>query len=170
MDVGRTAWIAQPASCVLHLAEPAEEEEEIAGPNTLSLEMGLRRAGLPEAGEPPRHPQPGMGIEVRIEVCACRSTALIACQLRDDPVQTGSATAAIDILETKIVVDKKTDVVLGVHIVGPEATELIAEGTLAIEMGARVEDIAATIHAHPTLPEAVMEAAEAVHGIQIHSV
>jgi dihydrolipoamide dehydrogenase len=70
----------------------------------------------------------------------------------------------------KIVVDKKTDVVLGVHIVGPEATELIAEGTLAIEMGARVEDIAATIHAHPTLPEAVMEAAEAVHGIQIHSV
>ena len=70
----------------------------------------------------------------------------------------------------KIVVDKKTDVILGVHIVGPEATELIAEGTLAIEMGARVEDIAATIHAHPTLPEAVMEAAEAVHGIQIHSV
>ncbi len=70
----------------------------------------------------------------------------------------------------KIVVDKKTDVVLGVHIVGPDATELIAEGTLAIEMGARVEDIAATIPAHPTLPEAVMEAAEAVHGIQIHSV
>ncbi len=70
----------------------------------------------------------------------------------------------------KIVVDKKTDVVLGVHIVGPEATELIAEGTLAIEMAARVEDIAATIHAHPTLPDAVMEAAEAVHGLQIHSV
>ena len=70
----------------------------------------------------------------------------------------------------KVVVDKKTDVVLGVHIVGPDATELIAEGTLAIEMAARVEDIAATIHAHPTLPEAVMEAAEAVHGFQIHSV
>jgi dihydrolipoamide dehydrogenase len=70
----------------------------------------------------------------------------------------------------KIVVDKKTDVVLGVHIVGPEATELIAEGTLAIEMAARIEDIAATIHAHPTLPEALMEAAEAVHGLQIHSV
>ena len=70
----------------------------------------------------------------------------------------------------KIVVDKKTDVILGVHIVGPEATELIAEGTLAIEMAARVEDIAATIHAHPTLPEAVMEAAEAVHGMAIHAV
>ncbi len=70
----------------------------------------------------------------------------------------------------KIVADKKTDLVLGVHIVGPEASELIAEGTLAIEMGARVEDIAATIHAHPTLPEAVMEAAEAVHGLAIHAI
>jgi len=70
----------------------------------------------------------------------------------------------------KIVADKKTDRVLGVHIVGPDATELIAEGTLAIEMVARVEDIASTIHAHPTLPEALMEAAEAVHGLAIHSV
>jgi dihydrolipoamide dehydrogenase len=70
----------------------------------------------------------------------------------------------------KIVADKKTDVVLGLHIVGPQASELIAEGALAIEMGARVEDIAATIHAHPTLPEAVMEAAEAVHGLAIHAI
>jgi dihydrolipoamide dehydrogenase len=70
----------------------------------------------------------------------------------------------------KIVADKKTDLVLGVHIVGPEASELITEGTLAIEMGARIEDIAATIHAHPTLPEAVMEAAEAVHGLAIHAI
>jgi dihydrolipoamide dehydrogenase len=68
----------------------------------------------------------------------------------------------------KIVADKKTDVVLGVHIVGPEASNLIAEATLAIEMGARVEDLAATIHAHPTLAEVVMEAAEAVHGKAIH--
>jgi dihydrolipoamide dehydrogenase len=70
----------------------------------------------------------------------------------------------------KIVADKKTDVVLGLHIVGPQASELIAEGALAIEMGARVEDIAATIHAHPTLPEAIMEAAEAVHGLAIHAI
>jgi dihydrolipoamide dehydrogenase len=70
----------------------------------------------------------------------------------------------------KIVADRKTDLVLGVHIVGPEASELIAEGALAIEMAARVEDIAATIHAHPTLPEAVMEAAEAVHGLAIHAI
>jgi dihydrolipoamide dehydrogenase len=70
----------------------------------------------------------------------------------------------------KIVADKKTDVVLGLHIVGPQASELIAEGALAIEMAAKVEDIAATIHAHPTLPEAVMEAAEAVHGLAIHAI
>jgi dihydrolipoamide dehydrogenase len=52
--------------------------------------------------------------------------------------------------------------------VGPEASNLIAEATLAIEMGATAEDLARTIHAHPTLPEAVMEAAEAVHGMAVH--
>ncbi len=68
----------------------------------------------------------------------------------------------------KIVADKKTDEVLGVHMVGPEVTELIAEAALAIEMGATTEDIARTIHAHPTLPEVVMEAAESVHKMAIH--
>lgn len=49
--------------------------------------------------------------------------------------------------------------VLGLHIMGPHATDLIAEGALAIQMGATASDIVATIHAHPTLPEAVREAA-----------
>ena len=57
---------------------------------------------------------------------------------------------------------------LGVHIVGPEASEIICEGGLAIEMGATLEDIALTIHAHPTLPETIMEAAEAAMGHAIH--
>jgi dihydrolipoamide dehydrogenase len=70
----------------------------------------------------------------------------------------------------KIVADRKTDIVLGLHIVGPQASELVAEGALAIEMAARVEDVASTIHAHPTLPEAIMEAAEAVHGLAIHAI
>ncbi len=70
----------------------------------------------------------------------------------------------------KIVADKKTDLVLGVHIVGPDASNLIAEAALAIEMGAFVEDLALTVHAHPTLPEGLMEAAEMVHGLQIHVV
>ena len=68
----------------------------------------------------------------------------------------------------KIISDAGTDEVLGVHMVGPEVTELIAEAALAIEMGATVEDIARTIHAHPTLPESMMEAAEAVHGTAVH--
>lgn len=79
---------------------------------------------------------------------------------------------AMSLMETdgfvKIIADAATDEVLGVHMVGPEVTELIAEATLAIEMGATAEDLARTIHAHPTLPEAVMEAAEAVHGMAVH--
>ena len=70
---------------------------------------------------------------------------------------------------TKIIVDAQSDEILGVHMVGPEVTELIAEATLsALEMGATAEDLARTIHAHPTLPEAMMEAAEAVHGMAVH--
>ncbi len=68
----------------------------------------------------------------------------------------------------KILADARTDVVLGCQIVGPEASNLIAEVALAIEMGATAEDLALTVHAHPTLPEALMEAAEAVHGKAIH--
>ena len=68
----------------------------------------------------------------------------------------------------KIVAEKETQVVLGVHIVGAEAGELISEAALGIEMGAVLEDVAATIHPHPTLPEALMEAAEAAQGKAIH--
>jgi dihydrolipoamide dehydrogenase len=68
----------------------------------------------------------------------------------------------------KILADAKTDRVLGVHIIGPGAGELIAEGTLAIEYGASSEDIARTCHAHPTLSEAVKEAAMATYGKAIH--
>lgn len=68
----------------------------------------------------------------------------------------------------KIIGDAKTGRLLGVHIVGPEASNLIAEASLAIEMGAQVEDLALTVHAHPTLPEALMEAAEATLGHAIH--
>ncbi len=67
----------------------------------------------------------------------------------------------------KIIADPK-GIVLGAEIVGPEASSLIAELALAIEMGAEVNDLALTIHTHPTLPEAVMEAAKAVYGQAIH--
>jgi dihydrolipoamide dehydrogenase len=68
----------------------------------------------------------------------------------------------------KILADKKTDKVLGVHIVGPDAGNLISELALAMEFGASSEDIARTCHAHPTLTEAVKEAALAVDKRPIH--
>jgi dihydrolipoamide dehydrogenase len=79
---------------------------------------------------------------------------------------------AVSMMETdgfiKIIADAKTHVVLGIHIVGPEASNLISEAVLAIEMGARLEDIALSIHPHPTLGETMMEAAEAAMGHAIH--
>jgi dihydrolipoamide dehydrogenase len=69
----------------------------------------------------------------------------------------------------KIIGDAKTDAVLGVHIIGPHASDLISEAVLAIEMGATVEDIGLIVHPHPTLSEGLMEAAEALHGKAIHA-
>jgi dihydrolipoamide dehydrogenase len=68
----------------------------------------------------------------------------------------------------KVISDAKTGEIYGAHIIGAEATELIAEYGLAIELEATVEEIHKTIHAHPTLSEAVMEAAAAVTGEAIH--
>jgi dihydrolipoamide dehydrogenase len=68
----------------------------------------------------------------------------------------------------KYVADAKYDELLGVHIVGPKATELIAEACAALELEATSESIAKTIHAHPTLSESLMEAAEDVAGHSIH--
>jgi dihydrolipoamide dehydrogenase len=68
----------------------------------------------------------------------------------------------------KILADAKTDRVLGVHIVGADAGNMIAEAAIAMEFGAAAEDIARTCHAHPTLPEAVKEAALAVGKRAIH--
>lgn len=68
----------------------------------------------------------------------------------------------------KIVSNEADGLVLGVQIVGPEASNLISEVALAIEMGATVEDIALTVHPHPTLPEAIMEASESATGRPIH--
>lgn len=69
---------------------------------------------------------------------------------------------------TKLIIDPETERVLGVGIVGPGAGEMIAEGTLAIEMGATASDIKLTIHAHPTLSETVMESAEVFFGQATH--
>ncbi len=68
----------------------------------------------------------------------------------------------------KIVADAKTDRVLGVHIIGAHASDIIHEAALAIRAGLRVKDMAEMIHSHPTLSEGLMEAAEDVHNMAIH--
>ncbi|MFQ5552122.1 MAG: dihydrolipoyl dehydrogenase [Thermoplasmata archaeon] len=76
---------------------------------------------------------------------------------------TGEATGFV-----RVIAEEDTGLVLGVEIVGPDASDLISEAALAIEMGAVAEDIALTVHPHPTLPESLMEAAEDVEGRAIH--
>ena len=68
----------------------------------------------------------------------------------------------------KVLADARTDRVLGVHIIGPRAGDLIAEAAVAMAYGATSEDIARASHAHPTLPEALKEAALAVDGRPLH--
>eukprot|EP00997_Jenningsia_sp_PLL12_P006919 NODE_3502_length_766_cov_103.997211_g2929_i0.p1 GENE.NODE_3502_length_766_cov_103.997211_g2929_i0~~NODE_3502_length_766_cov_103.997211_g2929_i0.p1 ORF type:complete len:149 (-),score=38.03 NODE_3502_length_766_cov_103.997211_g2929_i0:26-472(-) len=68
----------------------------------------------------------------------------------------------------KVLTDAETDRILGVHIVGPDAGELIAEAVLGMEYGASAEDIARTCHAHPTLSEAMKEAFMAAYDKPIH--
>ncbi len=68
----------------------------------------------------------------------------------------------------KIVADRKYDEVLGVHMIGPRSTEIVAEATLALRLECTVEELIRTIHAHPTMSEAVAEAAHATHGAPLH--
>jgi dihydrolipoamide dehydrogenase len=68
----------------------------------------------------------------------------------------------------KVISDPDSGQVLGVGMVGPHASELIAEGTLAVQLGATLEDLMVTIHPHPTVSEAIMEAAEVAAGMPVH--
>jgi dihydrolipoamide dehydrogenase len=70
--------------------------------------------------------------------------------------------------EAKIVADSENGRILGVHIVGPHATDLIAEGTLAVTMGVSVKEVAETIHAHPTLSEIMLEGSLKALGRAVH--
>ncbi|MEL6188406.1 MAG: hypothetical protein AAFU79_27600 [Myxococcota bacterium] len=70
----------------------------------------------------------------------------------------------------KVVIDEKSDVILGVGITAYNACDLIAEACLALEMGALAEDLSLTVHVHPTLSEGVMEAAKAARGEALHMI
>ena len=82
------------------------------------------------------------------------------------PFQANGRARCLDEAEglVKVLADKKTDRILGIHIIGPRASELIAEATLAMSFMGSAEDIALTCHAHPTLAEAIREAAIATIG------
>jgi dihydrolipoamide dehydrogenase len=69
-----------------------------------------------------------------------------------------------DVGLVKVVSEAKYDGVLGVHMVGPHATDLIAEACVALRLETTTEELARTIHPHPTLSETIMQAAEAVYG------
>jgi dihydrolipoamide dehydrogenase len=94
----------------------------------------------------------------------------IACEVAKFPWTASGRALTFDRTDgvTKIMVDPATERVLGVGICGAGAGELIAEAVLAMEMGATVEDIALTIHPHPTLTETLMECADAYHGHATH--
>ncbi len=87
----------------------------------------------------------------------------------------GRAMAALEtegfvkVIAEKVGKDKKDRKIIGVHVVGPEASNLISEAALALEMDAYVEDMALTIHPHPTLGESMMEAAKAAIGEAVHT-
>ena len=68
----------------------------------------------------------------------------------------------------KVISETKYDELLGVHIIGPHATELIAEACVAMQLESTADELGRTMHAHPTISEAVMEAAEGIHGLTIH--
>lgn len=86
------------------------------------------------------------------------------------PFAANSKAAILGVREgfVKIVSDEKYGEILGVHMIGPRVTELIAEAVMAMRLEATVDDLAGAIHAHPTLTEAVLEAAEGVHGMSVH--
>jgi len=86
------------------------------------------------------------------------------------PFAANGRAKAMDSVEgqVKILADAATDRLLGMHILGPRASDIITEGAVAIEFGASSEDIARSVHAHPTLPEAIKEAAMAVEKRAIH--
>lgn len=68
----------------------------------------------------------------------------------------------------KVISETKYDELLGVHIIGPHATDIIAEACVAMQLESTAEELGRTMHAHPTISEAVMEAAEGIHGLTIH--
>lgn len=97
----------------------------------------------------------GLGIETVIGICSFKANPRARCMGQTEGM-------------VKILGDKKTGRLLGMHIIGPSASEMIGEGVIALEKKATVEELARASHAHPTLAEAIMEASQSALGRSIH--
>jgi dihydrolipoamide dehydrogenase len=146
------------------LAHVASHQGLVAVENALGgnavMDYGVIPAGIftmPEVGSVGlrEHEAAGKGISVKIGRFPYRGL--------------GKAHAMGEITGlAKVIADGKTDRVLGVHICGAHATDVIHEAALAIKLGATARELGRMVHAHPTLAEALMEASEDVHGAAIH--
>lgn len=154
-DVCPTPWLAHVASkegilAVDHIAgKPVEPIDYEKVPNCTYTTPEVASVGLTERAAKER----GYDVRVGKFPFSAISKAMIL----------GQTSGFI-----KIVSESRYDEVLGVHIIGPKATELIAEATLGLKLETTVEEIANTVHAHPTLSEAMLEAAHSVYGEAIH--
>ncbi|MGH3741298.1 MAG: dihydrolipoyl dehydrogenase family protein, partial [Micromonosporaceae bacterium] len=131
-------------------------------------------AGLPSSFDPAAVPvviytDPEVAVAGVSEETARREGRDVAMTTVPMSVSARSATMGGSEGIARILTDPESGVVVGVQLVGRHASELIAEGVLAIEMGATLEDLAHTIHAHPTLSEVVFEAARSGFGAPLHS-
>jgi dihydrolipoamide dehydrogenase len=154
-DVVKTPWLAHVAShegilAVDHIAgKPVRAIDYDKVPNCTYSAPEVASVGLTEAAARER----GYDVKVGKFPFAAIGKAMI---LGD----TGGF--------VKIVAEARYDEVLGVHVIGPRATELIAEATLGVQLETTVEEVRHTIHAHPTLSEAMLESAHSVYGETIH--
>jgi dihydrolipoamide dehydrogenase len=136
-------------ACVERMAGVAGHVNYSAIPGVVYTWPELATVGLGEEAAK------AAGYEVKVGMFPFTATPRAKC--------TGETDGAV-----RIIADAATDTVLGVSIVGPNASELIAEAAIAMEFGATSEDIARSVHAHPTLAEALKEAALGVEGRSIH--
>jgi len=153
-DVSGSPMLAHKASkegevCAEAIAGKAAAKDWVAIPGVVFTDPEIGAAGLTEE----KAKEKGLDIEIGRFPFAALGRAMAL----------GETEGFV-----KIVADKKTSRVLGVTIVGPNASDLISEAMLALEMGATAEDLALTMHPHPTLGEAMMEAGAATMGHAVH--
>ena len=130
-------------------------------PGSVVVDVAVDQGGCIETCKPTTHDNPTFEKHGVIHYCVANMPGAV-------PRTSTFALTNVTQQYMKLLADKATDKLLGAHIIGPDAGTLIAELATALEFGASAEDVARTCHAHPSLPEAVKEAALAVAGRALH--